>query len=159
MPYSVAGQTTAGVLVRYNGLSTAGAVAVDASAPGFYTFNASGLGQVIAVNQDQTLNSPSNPAARGSVVTFYGAGAGQLSPPGVDGEIITAPYPVLTQPVSVRFGGKPAQLQYQGPAPGEVSGVLQINAYVPPDAPSGNISLYLVIGTNSSPAGVTIAVR
>ena len=134
--------------------------AADVSAPGLFTANSSGSGEVAAANQDGSLNSQSNAAARGSVVTFYGTGAGQLSPAGIDGVLVGAPLPALTQPVSIRIGGKPAQVLYAGPAPGEVSGVLQIDAVVPLDAPSGDaVSVYLVIGNNSSPQGATLAVR
>jgi uncharacterized protein (TIGR03437 family) len=161
-PYGLA-QSQSGlpaqVQVQYNGKTTSASTAVDVTAPGFFTASTNGLGQLLAANQDGTLNSAANPAKRGSVVTFYGTGAGPLSPTGVDGEITSLPLPVFTQPVSVRIGGKPAMLPYAGPAPLEVSGVLQVNATVPLDAPSGNDSVYLVIGLNSSPAGATIAVQ
>lgn len=159
VPYEVAGQPAASVQVHYNGGGVSGAVAVDVSAPGLFTADATGLGQVAAANQDGLLNSPSNPAAKGSIVTFYATGAGQSAPAGVDGAITAAPLPALTQPVSLRIGGKPAELKYAGPAPGQVSGVLQINAVVPADAPSGDaVSVYLVIGNNSSPQGATLSV-
>ena len=77
----------------------------------------------------------------------------------MDGALTGTPLPALTQPVSLRIGGKPAVLNYAGEAPGEVSGVMQINAVVPADAPSGVTSLYLVIGENASPAGVTMWVQ
>jgi uncharacterized protein (TIGR03437 family) len=162
VPYALA-QSPPGIpvqfQVQYNGLTTASSAALDVSAPGLFTAAGNGLGQVLASNEDGTLNSDANPAQRNSIVTFYATGAGQLSPGGVDGAITGFPLPVLTQPVSLRIGGKPAQLQYAGPAPSEVSGVLQINAVVPSDAPSGDDSVYLVIGLNSSPAGVTLAVQ
>jgi uncharacterized protein (TIGR03437 family) len=161
-PYGLqAGQLLSGVAVQvqFNGKTTSGSATMNVSAPGLFTAATNGVGQVLAANQDGTLNSAANPARRGSIVTFYGTGAGQLSPGGVDGAIIGLPLPVLTQPVSVRIGGKPAQLPYAGPAPFEVSGVLQVNAMVPLDAPSGDDSVYLVIGLNSSPMGVSVAVQ
>ena len=131
---------------------------VGLSAPGLFTANSQGFGEV-AANQDRSLNGPNNPAARGSVVTFYATGASQLLPGGIDGSVIGAPLPSLTQAVSLRIGGKPAQLLYAGPAPGEVSGVLQINAMIPADAPTGSaVSVYPVIGYNASPVGVTMAI-
>jgi uncharacterized protein (TIGR03437 family) len=147
------------VQVSFNGMKTAAVVVADVNVPGFFTAGANGTGQVLVANQDGTLNSPSNPAPRGSIVTFYATGEGQLSPPGIDGQITVLPLPAATQPVSVRIGGKPADLRYAGPAPAEVSGVMQINATVPLDAPTGNDSVYLVIGANITPPGLTLVVR
>ena len=144
-------------MVQYNGKSTTSVTALDMTSPGFFTSSANGLGQVLAVNQDGSLNSSTNPAQRGSIVTFYATGAGQLMPPTPDGKIISAPLPIPTQPASVRIGGKVGQVLYAGPAPGEVSGVLQINAMIPMDAPTGIDSVYLVLGINSAARSTSLS--
>ena len=103
------------------------------------------------VNQDNTLNSPANPATAGDIVVFYATGAGQTNPPGVDGSFASAPFPVPTQKVSVTIGGVPANLLYQGAAPFEIAGLLQINAVVPGGlAASDAAPLVLTIGNASS---------
>jgi uncharacterized protein (TIGR03437 family) len=78
----------------------------------------------------------------------------------LDGSIAQAPYAALGQSVTVRIGGVPATVQYQGAAPGIVQGVIQINAVVPTGIATGDtVPIELTIGGVSSPAGVTLAVR
>jgi uncharacterized protein (TIGR03437 family) len=50
-----------------------------AAAPAIYPVDGSGVGQGYILNSDGTLNSPSNPAAAGSAVTIFAAGAGQYT--------------------------------------------------------------------------------
>jgi uncharacterized protein (TIGR03437 family) len=160
VPYELASSKTTAWSVSYNGKRIAGpTLTVDVSAPGIFTFNSSGVGPAVIANQDGTINSPDHPAPKGSVIVLYATGEGQISPGGVDGALTGTPLPSLTQPASLRIGGKPAVLQYAGEAPGEVSGVMQINAVVPMDATSGMVSLYLVIGTNASPINVWMYVQ
>ena len=111
------------------------------------------------VNQDNTLNTPTNPATAGSIVVFYATGAGQTNPPGVDGSVATTPFPVPTQNVSVTIAGVQANLLYKGAAPFEIAGLLQVNAVVPSGlTPSDTAALVLTIG-NASSQTATIAVR
>jgi uncharacterized protein (TIGR03437 family) len=161
-PYALANNTsgTTALSVMYNGKVIAGpSLSVATSAPGIFTLNSSGVGPAVITNQDGTINSPDHPAPKGSIIVLYATGEGQISPGGVDGAITGTPLPSLTLPVSLRIGGKPAQLMYAGEAPNEVSGVMQINAVVPPDAPSGTVSVYLVVGSNISPLNVTMNVQ
>jgi uncharacterized protein (TIGR03437 family) len=67
------------------------------------------------------------------------------------------PSPVL--PVSVKIGGKPAQVTYAGAAPQGVAGFLQVNVVIPSGVSSGAQPLVLAIGPNMSPAVVTVWVR
>lgn len=93
VPYEVAGQTSTQVVVEYNGQqSSAFTLPVAASAPALFTDDTSGKGQGAVLNQDGSLNSPSHPAAPGSVVVLYGTGAGQTNPPGVDGQVTGTHY-------------------------------------------------------------------
>ncbi len=48
--------------------------------PGIFTVDGTGTGQGAIVNQDGTVNSAANPAARGSVVSIYMTGQGGASP-------------------------------------------------------------------------------
>ena len=87
------------------------------------------------MNQDGTLNGPSNPAARGSVVALWGTGFGQTDPPCASGGL-NAPGPVnLASGLSAlitddRYGGYTPAL-YAGSAPKLLCGVQQINMLVP----------------------------
>jgi uncharacterized protein (TIGR03437 family) len=47
---------------------------------------------------------------------------------------------------------------YAGPAPGLVSGIIQINVTLPSGTPSGNVPVVVQVGTASSQT-VTVAVQ
>jgi uncharacterized protein (TIGR03437 family) len=146
--------------VEYNGIrSVAVTVPVLPAVPGILTANASGSGQAVAVNQDGSLNSSSNPAARGSVVILYATGEGQRNPAGVTGVPAPAYAAPVLSPATLTVGGAAATLGYAASAPGFV-GLMQINLTVPDGAPTGGaVPVALTIGTAQSPSGVTIAVK
>jgi uncharacterized protein (TIGR03437 family) len=119
---------------------------------------------VLAENADTTLNSATNPAARGSVVTFYETGEGQTVPPGVDGAIATTANgktpPVPAQKVSVTIGGQPAVVTYAGGAPGFPAGLMQVNVVIPSGTPTGvPVAVVITVGPNQSQTGATIFVN
>ena len=64
--------------------------------------------------------------------------------------------PVL--PITVRIGGKDAEVLYQGAAPGLVAGVLQLNVKIPDGVTPGAAAIVLTSGSQSSPVDVTVAV-
>jgi hypothetical protein len=78
VPYAVAGRASVDVQVEYLGVrSDPVTVPVLASRPGIFSVDASGQGQGAILNEDGTLNSSSNPARRGSVITIFGTGGGE----------------------------------------------------------------------------------
>jgi uncharacterized protein (TIGR03437 family) len=161
IPVSVAGKTSTVVWVEKNG-ATVAAVSVSAgdTAPALFTSDSSGKGQVAAFNQDFSINSPSNPAAPGSVVVLYGTGAGLWTEAIPDGQITGSHLVGPRAPVFVRVGKLPAQVIYAGTAPTLVNGVLQVNAVLPPELLSDPATpIQLIVGPYSSPPGTTIAVR
>jgi len=93
------------------------------------------------LNQDGTLNSQSNPAPGGSIVTFYATGWQSNFAPFADGQIATAMQDTclgtctagaLTGTIGIPFVGGvqtslPATALYGGAAPGFVAGVTQFN--------------------------------
>jgi len=81
-------------------------------------------------NQDGTINSSTNPAGAGSVITVWGSGFGAFVPPVLDGQIVSSAG-TLALPVHATTGGVPADVQYAGPAPGLVAGVAQLNTALP----------------------------
>ena len=90
------------------------------------------------LNQDRTVNGPDDPAPRGSVIALYATGAGQTTPPTLDGQVPTAASTQNIAGLAVAVGGQPAPLVYAGVAPGMVAGVIQINVTVPASAPAGS---------------------
>jgi adhesin/invasin len=77
----------------------------------------------------------------------------------VDGLVNASVFPKPNLPVQVTIGGVNAQVAYFGEAPGLVSGVFQANVVVPAGITPGNAPVVVTVGTASSPAGVTIAVK
>jgi uncharacterized protein (TIGR03437 family) len=161
VPYAVAGRTDVTVrLVTPAGIITAGRVPILAANPAFFTASASGRGYAAALNQDGSVNSPQNPAAKGSVVVLYGTGDGVVSPAPVDGRLTTGqvlPRPML--PVRARVGGVPAPVHYAGAAPGLVAGVTQWNIQIPEDTPSGPALVAVQVGDVWSTNNVVVWVH
>ena len=157
VPFGVA-VGTAQIQVQYQGLFSAPFPVTVASAA---IEILSSAGQAIVVNQDGSPNSPLNPAAPGSVVTLLASGAGQLSPGGIDGAIVSPgnlPQPVL--PVMAQIGGQPADVEYAGGAPGMVEGVIQVNLQIPTATQTGAaVPLVLQVGDSTSQSGITVAVQ
>jgi len=159
VPYEMAGQTTAQVQVIYNGVTvTTAQVSLVAASPALFTIS-SGRGQVVAVNEDGSINSDQHPAQLGSVVVLYATGHGQTQPAGVTGQAAQPPYGTALLPVSLTVGGTTADVLWAGDAPGFV-GLMQINARIPAGfIATGDLPVILTIGTYQSPTGTTIAVE
>jgi uncharacterized protein (TIGR03437 family) len=110
-----------------------------AAAPAVFTLNGSGVGPAAVLNADSSINTPSNPAARGSIVAIYTTG-------GI--------------PEKVSIGGLDCALTFSGPAPASVRGLFQVNAVVPASAPAGNaVPVVITIGNSQSLSAATIAVN
>ena len=92
------------------------------------------------------------------MAVFFGMGAGETSPAGVDGKPAGAPLPKPVLPVGMRIGGVEAEILYAGAAPELVAGVLQVNARIPAVIGSGPQEAVLRVGEASSQAGVFVSV-
>src|SRR5439155_13260922 len=159
-PYGVAGKTTTQVMVNSQGQTSAPVtIPVRDVTPAIFTLDDSGHGQGAILNEDGSLNSARNPAARSSIVTLFGTGEGQTNPGGVDGKIAAQPLPIPIQEVRVTIAGADASVEYAGAAPREVAGLLQVNARVPSSIPPGDQPVILTIGQTRSQNGVTMVVR
>ena len=166
VPYEMAPVASPSVWIKYGGQTSNGyQVTTTPTAPGLFTQNASGSGAGAILNQDNSVNGPGNPAAKGSIAQVYLTGEGQTSPPSVTGEITTAtlpppqvtPAPLLS--VGVLINGQPATWTYAGEAPGMVAGVMQLNVQIPAYAPSGPLSIQVSIGGTMSQSGITVSVQ
>ena len=171
VPYEVAGRPTTSVVIEYQGVpSTPLVYTVQAAVPGVYTQNFQGTGPGAIINQDGvTGNGPGALAAKGSVVSVYMTGEGQTSPAGVTGAIAPVSGPVpWKQPklkATATIAGLPAQVQYYGSAPGEISGVMQVNVQIPATAPTGALPIVITLTdpatglSYSTQAQVTVSVQ
>jgi uncharacterized protein (TIGR03437 family) len=155
VPYQIAASTK--VRVEYQ-LRSSDAVTlqVTASAPGIFGY--AGKSQAVAVNQDGSFNSDTNPAARGDVVTLYATGEGQTSPAGVTGKLpLPGKWPAPAGNVAVTFAGIAGEVQFKGVT---TAGVLQVNVKAPAAAAVGSaVPLVLTVGGASSPARTTLALK
>jgi uncharacterized protein (TIGR03437 family) len=161
VPYGVSGKTSTQLTITAQGKTIATvAQAVAATAPAIFTLSLAGTGGGAILNQDLSVNSPSNPAAKGTVISIFASGAGQTNPPGVDGQVTGTMLPTPLLPVTVQIGGSNAKVSYAGAAPGLVAGVTQVNCLIPSDVNSGPaVPIVLTVGGVSSQAGVTIAIQ
>ncbi len=162
VPYTGTLRATTRMTVEYQGnASTPVDIPVAATIPALFTSDYSGSGQGAILNQDQTVNSPSNPAKRGNVVILYATGEGVTNPPGVDGRPATAVLPAPVATCSVTIGGVAApKPDYCGAAPGYTNGLLQVNVRVPSGVQAGSaVPVVLTIGAASSPSTVTLAIQ
>ncbi|MEZ5398127.1 MAG: hypothetical protein R2729_00575 [Bryobacteraceae bacterium] len=163
MPYGVSGRATVRVQVQYQGVtSDSRELRVADANPGIFLLNQAGQGAIL--NADNSVNGAGRPADRGRAIVIYATGEGQTSPFGQDGAVPTgaanSPLRAPLLPVTVEIGGVQATVLYAGSAPQLVAGVLQINAIVPENAPTGsNVSIRVRVGAFASPPGVTVAIR
>jgi trimeric autotransporter adhesin len=174
VPYEIAGRATTNVVVSY--LQQPSAVIpqnVANQAPGIYTFSATGAGQAAVLNQNYSLNGPPNgliingnpinttPAAAGSVIVVYMTGGGQTTPPSVTGTVTpNSPFYIIPlADVSATINGVNAPVQFAGAAPGEVTGVIQVNITVPQGVSGNAQPLVIKINGVASPFGPTVAIQ
>jgi len=161
-PYEISGSSTANVVVKNNGVTSAAfQVAVTPANPAIFTLSQNGSGQGAILNQNLSVNGSTNPAAKGSTIAIYVTGEGTVTPAAATGSVTPAagPYPKPTQPVTVSIGGIPAVVTFFGEAPALVSGVMQVNVIIPSNAPSGNDTVVVSVGGTPSPSVATVAVQ
>ena len=134
-----------------------------AAAPAIFTQNMSGTGPGAILNQDYSLNGPGQAATKGSIVQVFMTGEGLTTPTHVTGRVnnvtSASQLPVPLLPVSALVGGLPALVTWASEAPGDVSGVMQVNVQIPATAASGAQSITISVGTYSTQGGVTVAVQ
>lgn len=138
-------------------------------APGLFTLDSSGRGNVAAINQDGSVNSTQQPAHPGSIVAFYGTGfTGNIT----DGSFGGCTSGLFTagslggMPLGydATIGGKAAEVLYSGNVPGLVCGLQQVNVRIPLDSPVGDaVPLLLrtstLTGSYTTQDGLTISVQ
>jgi len=129
---------TSTLVVSSGGASANTSVAILATAPGIFAIGS--LGAIL--NQDATLNSPSNPAQRGQYVSVYCTGLGATTSSGGLQPVVTA--------VSVIINGQTVKPLYAGAVAGFV-GLYQVNVTIPGIlAPGLSGTLMLIQGKTSS---------
>jgi uncharacterized protein (TIGR03437 family) len=139
VPFGIGGESAA-VQVEHSGASSAAVnVPVAPSAPGIFTVDGSGTGQIAAWNHDGSFNSSASPAAAGSSIMLLVTGAGQTTPAGVDGLVNMNPDSLagLALPIRALIGGRSATVVSAGNGEGLVSAVINVNLVVPEGLSAG----------------------
>ncbi|HYE73725.1 MAG TPA: hypothetical protein VEF04_10350, partial [Blastocatellia bacterium] len=176
LPYEVL-PGVAYVEVLHNGaLVTSEFLNVSSSAPGAFTLSSNGLGQVVALNQDNSVNGVTGqplpnakPEARGRVLQIYANGTGSSFVDFNTQAPLTlatgAPAPVNGNPLyataftpTVTIGGVPATVLYSGLTPGFV-GLWQLNVTIPSNAPTGNAVPLIITVNGRSSNTTTVAIN
>jgi len=130
-------------------------ISVATYAPGIFTLSDNGRGPGIFIKDDGSLVTTANPADRGSRVTFFASGLGNVTPSTAAGTAGTA---VTRATPRVFFDSYAADVSYSGLVP-SIAGRYQVSVRVPAAlSPATNISVSMTIGGFSSNR-VTIPVR
>jgi uncharacterized protein (TIGR03437 family) len=141
-PTGLAGTREVNVIVEMNfdWRSIPVRIPVWPARPGLFTANSSGKGQAAALNQDGSVNSPANPAVKGSIAVLYGTGGG-----------------VENLPTKVFVDGIECEVLYAGQAPGLIAGAWQLNVRIPEFASKGEVVWRA--GERESVEGVFVALK
>ena len=143
-------------------------ITVTFGSAGIFRLHVGQSSQAVAMNQDWTLNGPTNPATRGSIVTVWATGYGETSPACTVGGLNDPLAEPLNAGMSALiFSGATTTAQYAGSAPALVCGIVQINFQVPQNIAPGTWGcdpwVRLVNGAASDtfepPIGATIFVK
>lgn len=151
-----AGRHTVSVTVGGSEVAS-GSLDVIEAAPGVFSLDPADVQMPGAVlNQDNSVNGPDNPAARGSVVIVFGTGQGPLDGAVADGA--PAPADTLISATTLTKAFVAAQEQtviFSGLAPGFI-GLWQTNVDLD-DSVTGAVPLFLQLGDRGLTSnGVTI---
>jgi len=140
-------------VVEFDGAgSTPVNLALTSASPGIFTVPGQvGRGTVINSSSGR-LNSATDPARPGEVVTIYFTGTGTVTNQPASGAAApSSPLARCQLPAAVLIGGRVAEVLFCGLAPG-FAGLGQVNARVPADASSGEVTLELLIGGSAGDA-------
>lgn len=155
----------------------AGAVVMAPYSPAILMTEYTGsLRQAAVINEDGSVNSPSNPAPRGSYISIYATGQGNVPNAPPDGQLVNGVFPASI-PVRVNIAGNYLDAMNYDPSSDKPKdqwlpysglnifpGLWQINAYIPHAVAPGNKVPLIIVGggqTNTDPGtfNVYIAVK
>jgi uncharacterized protein (TIGR03437 family) len=127
--------------------------------PGIFSVSGTGSGLGAILNENGSLNSPANPAPRGTIIQIFGTGGGRFGET-LDGSVLGAPVSI-PYPVYVRFNNSDfGEVLYAGSTPGLISSLWQVNVRIPMTMRASEATPILVdIGGKLSQSGVTVAAQ
>ncbi|HTW66287.1 MAG TPA: SBBP repeat-containing protein [Bryobacteraceae bacterium] len=96
---------------------------------------------LVAINQDGTVNSSTNPAKAGSYVSIWATGFGSVPGVTIEGSVAAAASNYCSSCQVTLNGSGPETVAYAGPSPGLIDGLMQINFIIPAEVNSLNPQL------------------
>jgi uncharacterized protein (TIGR03437 family) len=100
--------------------------------------------QALANNQDGSLNSPTNPASRGTVISVFGTGQGVVDNAPADGDLTPdSQIPTPFKPQVALGGAFVTDVSFSGLAPGMV-GVWRVDMKIPDTVAPGSQIVFLL---------------
>jgi uncharacterized protein (TIGR03437 family) len=154
VPFEAGSRTSTRIHLRYR---DSGSEVIMPIAPGSPAIFGDPVRPAV-VNEDGSLNDPSHPARRGSVVVVYGTGQGVVDPPLETGAAAPAKPLSLAAGLTASIAGLPAAVEFAGMTPGFV-GLLQVNLVVPKETPVGMVALTLAVNDTVGSNGAHIWVQ
>jgi uncharacterized protein (TIGR03437 family) len=113
------------------------ALSMGVASPGMFHTGLGTARPALVVNADGTVNSPTNPAVRGTKISIFATGQGYVAGAPADGEAPAGPVPTEEKPrvwmgtsYTDSAGESEDTILYSGLAPGQV-GVWQIDVRIP----------------------------
>jgi uncharacterized protein (TIGR03437 family) len=147
VPFAIAGRNSTQMTVEYSGASTSATLAVRPTSAGIFRLGATE--QAVILNEDGSVNTPENPAARNSVITFWITGYGQYLAAATDGTVTGSELSPINLPFALTIQNQPAEVLYAGSAPGMVAGAAQVNARIPASSPASlRVPITLTVGND-----------
>jgi uncharacterized protein (TIGR03437 family) len=152
MPFEVAALGSVRIAVSVNGSeSPPEGVVLSPAGPGLFVLMD---GRAAVLNQDFSLNTPAQPAARGRIVMAFLTGVGPVNPAIESGAAAGAdPLSFATLPASVTLGGVEARVIAVVMVPGYV-GLVQANIEIPAGLQPGEYELRIQVGDQVSNGAV-----
>jgi uncharacterized protein (TIGR03118 family) len=160
VPYEIAGASSANIVLTVgNQTAPTWTLPVAPTAPGLFTINYTGAGQVVALNADGSVNSKANPAARGSNIMLFATGEGVTNPTDTDGIVEADNSRVPAATIAVTFNGVSATVGSDTSFPKDVSGVLDLTVTVPANITPGLSNVVLTAGGVATTQATNVYVK
>ena len=158
VPYEIDGRSQTTIQVeRFGQIVQTITMPVTAAAPRIFTVPGS-YSAALVFNENAAPNRAGNPAAPGSIISFFVNGTGVTNPASKTGQIGADPLPSPAAGISVLIGGVPAQeILFAGTAPG-LAGTTQVVARLPQNLPGGLTPLQVSVGNVLSQDGTFLYV-
>ena len=139
---------------------------MQAVSPALFTFNGRSVAARLAGSSQIIAHPEVVPGARqarpGEIIELYATGLGPTQEAVAPGAITPAAAISTNQKATVLFNNvrlADADVLYSGLAPGNISGLYQVNIRIPASTGDGDIPIQVTIGSETSVAGPTLPVR